>query len=67
MYKEQQYIAFYKSVFHGFTHVFILIYFNIFCFFIYIYYYILNLLFLIIKFQKLHQKWRKLHSSCNNC
>ena len=36
MYKEQQYIAFYKSVFHGFTHFFVLIYFNIFIF-LYIY------------------------------
>ena len=35
--------------------------------YIYIYHYILNLLFTMIKFHKLFQKWRKFYSSCNNC
>ena len=69
IYKEQKYIAFYKSVFHGFTHFFIYLYTFIFFMFFYIYIcdYILNLLFFIIKFQKLYQIWGKLHSSCNKC
>ena len=37
IYKEQQYIPFYKSVFHGFTHFFIYLYTLIFFMFFYIY------------------------------
>ena len=37
IYKEQQYIAFYKIVFHGFTHFFIYLYTLIFFMLFYIY------------------------------
>ena len=79
IYKDYQNIAFYKSVFLGSTqfsiyfkkdlyilNIYLYMYIYIYLY-IYIYHHILNLLFTIIKFHKLDQKWQKFYSSCNNC
>ena len=54
------YLYMYIYIYYIYIYIYIYLY-------IYIYHHILNLLFTIIKFHKLDQKWQKFYSSCNNC